>query len=55
MITCPKCSKPVDWRPPKKYGRLVLTFACCGVGQTAEADFVVTEIREGLRLIRPVD
>jgi|TARA_A100001391_G_C5079610_1_gene279788 hypothetical protein len=55
MMNCTKCGQPVDWTPHKVSGRLILTARCCGVGQTAEADFVVTVIREGLRLIRPVD
>jgi hypothetical protein len=56
MITCPCCQREVeDWRPWKVSGRLLITWHCKGVAYTAEADFVVTVIREGLRLIRPVD
>ena len=48
MITCPKCSKPVEaWEPYRANGKLLVTWTCCSVRWQAKADFVVTEIREG--------
>ena len=53
MINCPCCQSPVtDWSAHRVAGRLLITFRHCDRSFTAETDFFVTEIREGLRLIR---
>lgn len=56
LVTCCKCGGRVrDWTPYRIQDQLIVTFSCCGISQTAEADFVITSIREGMRLVRPVE
>lgn len=56
LVTCPCCGEAIaDWSPHRVAGRLLITFKHCNRTFTAEADFVVTSIREGMRLVKVVE